>query len=43
MTAELRSHQAEVKNQLNEVQSKLGVLMARHKVLEERMSNTKTP
>ena len=39
MTAEFRSNQAEIKNQLNEMQSKLEVLMMRVNEVEERVSN----
>ena len=39
MTAEFRSNQAEMKNQLNEMQSKLEVLTMRHNEVEERMSD----
>ena len=35
MTAEFRSNQAEIKNQLNEMQSKLEVLMTRVNEVEE--------
>ena len=35
MTAKLRSNQAEIKNQLNEMQSKLEVLMIRVNEVEE--------
>ena len=37
MTAEFRSNQAEVKNQLNEMQSKLEVLTMRVNEVEERV------
>ena len=36
-TAEFRSNQAEIKNQLKEMQSKLEVLMTRVKEVEERV------
>ena len=36
MTAEFRSNQAEIKNQLNEMQSKLEVLMMRVNEVEKR-------
>ena len=39
MTAEFRCNQAEIKNQLNEMQSKLEVLMMRVNEVEERMSD----
>ena len=39
MTAEFRSNQAKVKNQLNEMQSKLEVLMMRVNEVEERVSD----
>ena len=39
MTAEFRSNQAEIKNQLNEMQSKLEVLMMRDNEVEERVSD----
>ena len=39
MTAELRSHQPEIKNQLNETQSKLEVLMMRVNKVEEQVSD----
>ena len=39
MTAEFRANQAEIKNQLNEMQSKLEVLTMRHNEVEERMSD----
>ena len=39
MTAEFRSNQAEMKNQLNEMQSKLEVLTTRDNELEERVSD----
>ena len=39
MTAEFRSNQAEIKNQLNEMQSKLGVLMTSINEVEERVSD----
>ena len=39
MTAEFRSNQAEIKNQLNEMQSKLEVLTMRVNEVEERMSD----
>ena len=39
MTAELRSNQAEIKNQLNEMQSKLEVLTTRVNEEEERVSD----
>ena len=35
MIAEFRSNQAEIKNQLNEMQSKLGVLTTRGNEVEE--------
>ena len=35
MTAEFRSNQAEIKNQLNDMQSKLEILMKRVKKVEE--------
>ena len=38
-TAEFRSNQAEIKNQLNAMQSKLEVLMTRDNELEERVSD----
>ena len=38
MTAEFRSNQAEIKNQLNEMQSKLEVLMMRDNKVEEQVS-----
>ena len=39
MTAEFRSNQAKIKNQLNEMQSKLEVLTTRVNEVEERVSN----
>ena len=39
MTAEFRSNQAKIKNQLNEMQSKLEVLTTRVNEVEERMSD----
>ena len=39
MTAEFRSNQAEIKNQLNKMQSKLEVLMMRVNEVEERVSD----
>ena len=42
MTVELRSNQAEIKNQLNEMQSKLEVLMMRVNEVEERVSDKGT-
>ena len=39
MTAEFRANQAEIKNQLNETQSKLEVLMMRVNKVEERVSD----
>ena len=39
MTAEFRSNQAESKNQLNEIQSKLEVLTMRVNEVEERVSD----
>ena len=39
MTAEFRSNQAEIKNQLNEMQSKLEALKMRVKEVEERVSD----
>ena len=39
MTAEFRSNQAEIKNQLNEMQSKLEVLTMRVNEVEEQMSD----
>ena len=39
MTAEFRSHQAEIKNQLNKMQSKLEVLTTRVNEVEERVSD----
>ena len=39
MTAEFRSNQAEIKNQLNEMQSKLEVLTMRVNEVEERVSD----
>ena len=39
MTAEFRSNQAEIKNQLNEMQSKLEILMTSINEVEERVSN----
>ena len=39
MTAEFRSNQAKTKYQLNEMQSKLEVLMMRVNEVEERMSD----
>ena len=39
MTAEFRSNQAEIKNQLNEMQSKLEVLMTRVNEVEEWVSD----
>ena len=39
MTAEFRSNQAKIKNQLNEMQSKLEVLMMRVNKVEERVSD----
>ena len=38
MTAEFRSNQAEIKNQLNEIQSKLDVLTTRVNEVEEQVS-----
>ena len=40
MTAEFRSNQAEIKNQLNEMQSKLEVLTTRVNEVEELVSDT---
>ena len=40
MTAEFRSNQVEIKNQLNEMQSKLEVLTMRVNEVEERVSDT---
>ena len=40
MNAEFRSDQAEIKNQLNEMQSKLGVLTTRGNEVEEQVSDT---
>ena len=40
MTAEFRCNQAEIKNQLNEMQSKLEVLTMGVNEMEETMSNT---
>ena len=42
MTAEIRSNQAEIKNQLNEMHSKLVVLMMRVNEVEERVSDIDT-
>ena len=39
MTTEFRSNQAKIKNQLNEMQSKLEVLMTRVNEVEERVSD----
>ena len=39
MTAEFRSHQAEIKNQLNKMQSKLEVLTMKVKEVEEPVSD----
>ena len=39
MTAEFRFNQAKIKNQLNEMQSKLEVLTTRVNEVEERMSD----
>ena len=39
MTAEFRSNQAEIENQLNEMHSKLEVLMTRVNGVEEQVSN----
>ena len=39
MAAEFRFNQAEIKNQLNEMQSKLEVLMMRVNEVEERVSD----
>ena len=39
MAAEFRSNQAKIKNQLNEMQSKLEVLMMRVNKVEERVSD----
>ena len=39
ITAEFRSNQAKTKNQLNEIQSKPDVLMARVNVVEERVND----
>ena len=39
MNAEFRSNQAEIKNQLNEMQSKLEVLTMRVNKVEERVSD----
>ena len=39
MTAEFRSNQAEMKNQLNEIKSKLEVLTMRVKEVEEQGSD----
>ena len=39
MTAEFRANQAEIKNQLNEMQSKLEVLTTRVNEVEERVSD----
>ena len=39
ITAEIRSNQDDIKNQLNEMQSKLEVLMMRVNEVEERMSD----
>ena len=39
MTAEFRSNQADVKNKLNEKQSKLEVLMTRVNEVEERVGD----
>ena len=39
MTAEFRSNQAKIKNQLNEMQSKLDVLTMRVNEVEEKVSN----
>ena len=39
MTAEFRSNQAKIKDQLNEMQSKLGVLMMKVNEVEERVSD----
>ena len=39
ITAELRSNQAKFKNRLNEIQSKLDVLIARVNEVEERVSD----
>ena len=41
MIAEFRSNQAEIKNRLNEMQSKLEVLMTRVNKVEERVSAQK--
>ena len=40
MTAEFRSNQAKIKNQLNEMQSKLEVLTTRASEVEERVRDT---
>ena len=39
MTAEFRSNQTKIKNQLNEMQSKLEVLTTRANKVEERVSD----
>ena len=39
MTAEFRSNRAKIKNQLNEMQSKLEVLIMRVNEVEERVSD----
>ena len=39
MTAEFRSNQAEIKHQLNEMQSKLEVLRTRDNEVEERVND----
>ena len=39
MTAEFRANQAEIKNQLNKMQSKLEVLTTRVNEVEERVSD----
>ena len=39
MTAEFRSNQAKIKNQLNEMQSKLEILTMRVNEVEERVSD----
>ena len=39
MTAEFKSNQAEIKNQLNEMQSKLEVLMMRVNEVGEQVSD----
>ena len=42
MTAEFISNQAKIKNQLNEMQSKLEILMTRVNEVEERVTTQKT-